>query len=191
MNDWRIIPNPPFADGLFSEPQTAAWEALKQRLPLGSVLTGKVYIQAPFGVFYDTGLGFPVLMNVTEFGKLKGPILFPEEYPALGSDMTGYLAQFDDNRQLRTARQWPPVPPVVAHVGLPAHPLIGIDLEVKLGYACIVGTQVTVIDVLDCLTGNLSIDKTLQAFPSLTAEMIRACLRYAADREKHTRPAGW
>jgi hypothetical protein len=114
MNGWKIIPNPPFAGGLFSEQQTAAWEALKEQLPLGTILTGKVYIQAQFGVFYDTGLGFPVLINVPEFGKPEGGMTFPDDYPALESTMSGYLAQFDDcTRQLRTIKNWPAIPSTV------------------------------------------------------------------------------
>jgi hypothetical protein len=111
MNGWNIIPNPPFANGLFSEEQTAAWEALKEQLPLGTILTGKVYIQAQFGVFYDAGLGFPILINVPEFSKPEGGMTFPTDYPALTSAMSGYLTQFDDsNRQLRTIKNWPVVP---------------------------------------------------------------------------------
>jgi ribosomal protein S1 len=110
MNGWNIVLNPPFADGLFSEQQTATWETLKKRLPLGTILTGKVYIQAQFGVFYDTGLGFPVLINVPEFGKSEGGMVFPDDYPALESTMSGYLAQFDENnRQLRTIKNWPAI----------------------------------------------------------------------------------
>lgn len=105
MNGWRIIPNPPFADGLFSEQQTTAWELLKLHLPAGNVLTGTVYIQAEFGVFYDAGLGFPVLINVTEFGNPEGGVLFPDDYPALGSTISGKVWGFDEsNRQIRVGR---------------------------------------------------------------------------------------
>ncbi|MGI4761802.1 MAG: hypothetical protein ACRYF0_13930 [Janthinobacterium lividum] len=107
MNGWQFVTDPPFVDGLFSKQQTAAWATLKEQLPLGTILTGRVYIQAQFGVFYDAGLGFPVLINVPEFSKLGG-IVFPDDYPALESTMSGYLVQFDDgNRQLRTIKHWP------------------------------------------------------------------------------------
>ena len=120
MNGWQIVPNPPFADGLFSEQQTAAWEALKQHLPSGTILTGTVYIQAQFGVFYDAGLGFPVLINVTEFGKLEGGIQFPEDYPPLGSTISGELWGFDENnRQLRVARDFTSIPDYTAQFGRP------------------------------------------------------------------------
>lgn len=107
MNGWKIVPNPPFANGLFSEQQTATWEALKQQLPLGTLLTGKIYIQAQFGVFYDAGLGFPVLINVPEFGKPEGGMLFPADYPPLGSSMSGEVCGFDENnRQIRVAKRF-------------------------------------------------------------------------------------
>jgi hypothetical protein len=110
MNGWKFVSNPPFADGLFSEQHTAAWEALKEQLLLGTILTGKVYIQAQFGVFYDAGLGFPVLINVPEFGKPEGGMIFPDDYPALESTISGYLAQFDErNRQLRTIKDRPAI----------------------------------------------------------------------------------
>jgi hypothetical protein len=111
MNGWKFALNLPPFDDLFSEQQASAWAALKQRLPLGTMLTGRVYIQAQFGVFYDAGLGFPILINVPEFGKPEGGMVFPDDYPALESTMGGYLAQFDDsNRQLCTIKHWPVTP---------------------------------------------------------------------------------
>jgi hypothetical protein len=118
MNNWKIVPNPPFADGLFSEQQTAAWEALKQQMPLGTRVTGSVYIQAPFGVFYDAGLGFPVLINVTDFGKPEGGMQFPNDYPPLGSSMSGEVWGFDENnRQIRVAKQFFIPPPYTEQFG--------------------------------------------------------------------------
>lgn len=105
--NWKIIDNPPFSEGLFTPDKTVAWEALKQELPLGTRLTGPVYIQAPFGVFYDAGLGFPVLINVPEFCKPEGGMQSPDDYPPLGSDMSGEVCGFDENnRQIRVARRF-------------------------------------------------------------------------------------
>jgi len=109
--NWKLIDNPPFAENLFTAQKTAAWEALKQQMPLGTKLTGTVYMQAPFGVFYDAGLGFPVLINVPEFGKPEGEMLFPEDYPPLGTSMSGEVGGFDENnRQIRVAKRFV-VPP--------------------------------------------------------------------------------
>ena len=51
------------------------------------------------------------------------------------------------------------------------------------GRPCIRGLRVTVYDVLGYLASGMSQDQILRDFPYLTAEDIRACLEYAADRE--------
>jgi len=48
---------------------------------------------------------------------------------------------------------------------------------------CIRGLRVTVYDVLGYLASGMSQEQILRDFPYLTAEDIRACLEYAADRE--------
>jgi uncharacterized protein (DUF433 family) len=45
----------------------------------------------------------------------------------------------------------------------------------------------TVQDVLEYLAAGMSIDEILADFPDLTAEDIRACLAFAADRERRLR----
>ncbi len=52
------------------------------------------------------------------------------------------------------------------------------------GKACIRGMRVTVCDVLDYLASGMTNDQVLHDLPFLTAEDIRACLAYAADRER-------
>ena len=42
----------------------------------------------------------------------------------------------------------------------------------------------TVSDVLDYLASGMSADDVLRDFPDLTSEDIRACLAFAADRER-------
>jgi len=44
--------------------------------------------------------------------------------------------------------------------------------------------RITVSDVLEYLAGGMSIDEIVSDFPDLTDEDIRACLAFAADREK-------
>ena len=95
--------NPPFNELVSRGPDRAAeWEALKQRLPLRTTLTGKIFARAPFGVFFDAGLGFPVLIKVHEFCKpKKGGVIWPDDYPALGSQIGEQFGWFDDyNRQI-------------------------------------------------------------------------------------------
>lgn len=42
----------------------------------------------------------------------------------------------------------------------------------------------TVTDVLECLAGGMTEEEILADFPDLTAEDIRACPAFAADRER-------
>ena len=45
----------------------------------------------------------------------------------------------------------------------------------------------TVQDVLEYLASGMAIDEILADFPDLTDEDIRACLAFAADRERRLR----
>ena len=61
---------------------------------------------------------------------------------------------------------------------------IVIDPEVRFGKPCVRGTRLTVGDVLSYLASGMSEDDVLADFPQLTREDIRACLAFAADRER-------
>jgi uncharacterized protein (DUF433 family) len=61
---------------------------------------------------------------------------------------------------------------------------ISVDPEVRSGKPCIKGTRITVYDVLEYLAGGRSESELLKDFPDLTAEDIRACLGFAAARER-------
>jgi uncharacterized protein (DUF433 family) len=65
--------------------------------------------------------------------------------------------------------------------------LITIDPEKRSGQPCIRDLRMTVQDVLEYLAGGMSPDEILTDFPDLTAEDIRACLAFAADRERRLR----
>ncbi|MGD0872028.1 MAG: DUF433 domain-containing protein [Bryobacteraceae bacterium] len=52
------------------------------------------------------------------------------------------------------------------------------------GKPCIRGLRITVYDVLDYLAAGMTEDEILHDFPDLTREDIRACLAFAADRER-------
>jgi uncharacterized protein (DUF433 family) len=45
----------------------------------------------------------------------------------------------------------------------------------------------TVQDVLEYLASGMSVDEFLADFPDLTAEDVRACLAFAADRDRRLR----
>jgi uncharacterized protein (DUF433 family) len=62
--------------------------------------------------------------------------------------------------------------------------LIIIEPDKRSGQPCIRGLRMTVRDVLENLAGGMSVDEILADFPDLTAEDIRACLAFAADRER-------
>ena len=52
------------------------------------------------------------------------------------------------------------------------------------GKPCIRGLRITVYDVLDYLASGMSEAEILRDFPDLTADDLRACLAFAADRER-------
>ena len=52
------------------------------------------------------------------------------------------------------------------------------------GKPCIRGLRITVYDVLDYLASGMSEEHILKDFPDLAQEDIRACLAFAADRER-------
>lgn len=61
---------------------------------------------------------------------------------------------------------------------------ISVDPEVRSGKPCIKGTRITVYDVLEYLAGGMTEERILDDFPTLKAEDIRACLAFAAARER-------
>ena len=63
---------------------------------------------------------------------------------------------------------------------------ISIEPTVRFGKPCVRGTRIAVGDVLGYLAGGMTEDRLLTDFPQLTREDIRACLAYAAERERRT-----
>ena len=68
--------------------------------------------------------------------------------------------------------------------------LITIEPGKRGGKPCIRGLRITVSDVLDYLASGMSEDEILTDFPDLTRDDIRACLAFAADRERRLLAAG-
>lgn len=62
--------------------------------------------------------------------------------------------------------------------------IITIEPDKRSGKPCIRGMRITVYDVLDYLASDMSVEEILSDFPELTREDIRACLAFAADRER-------
>ncbi len=61
---------------------------------------------------------------------------------------------------------------------------ITIEAGKRGGKPCIRGMRITVYDVLEYLAAGMTVEEILSDFPYLTAEDIKACLAYAADRER-------
>jgi uncharacterized protein (DUF433 family) len=59
-----------------------------------------------------------------------------------------------------------------------------VDPEVRSGKPCIKDTRITVYDVLEYLAGGMAESEILVDFPDLKIEDIRACLAFAAARER-------
>lgn len=62
--------------------------------------------------------------------------------------------------------------------------IITMDPAVRSGRPCIRDTRMTVTDVLEYLAGGMTEDQVLADFPYLNREDVRACLAFAADRER-------
>jgi len=62
--------------------------------------------------------------------------------------------------------------------------VITIEPGKRGGKPCIRGLRITVYDLLEYLASGMSEDEILRDFPDLTREDIRACLAFAADRER-------
>jgi uncharacterized protein (DUF433 family) len=62
--------------------------------------------------------------------------------------------------------------------------IITIEPGKRSGKPCIRGLRITVYDVLDYLASGMTETQILADFPVLREEDIRACLAFAADRER-------
>ncbi len=64
--------------------------------------------------------------------------------------------------------------------------IITIEPGKRSGKPCIRGMRITVYvyDILEYLAGGMTEAEILQDFSELTSEDIKACLAFAADREK-------
>jgi len=61
---------------------------------------------------------------------------------------------------------------------------ITIDPNKRGGKPCVRGLRITVYEVLECLASEMTEQELLEDFPDLTHEDLKACLAYAADRER-------
>jgi uncharacterized protein (DUF433 family) len=61
---------------------------------------------------------------------------------------------------------------------------ITVESGKRSGQPCVRGLRITVSDVLEYLASGMSEREILKDFPELQAEDIKACLAFAADRER-------
>ncbi len=63
---------------------------------------------------------------------------------------------------------------------------ITLNPKIRFGKPIIIGTRISVYDVLNWLASGLTVEGILTDFPELTKNQILACLSYAAERENKT-----
>jgi len=61
---------------------------------------------------------------------------------------------------------------------------ITIELNKRGGKPCVRGLRITVYEVLEYLASEMTEAQILDDFPDLTREDLKACIAYAADRER-------
>ncbi len=61
---------------------------------------------------------------------------------------------------------------------------IEINPSIRFGKPCLKGTRISVYDVLGWLAAGMSTAEITEDYPSVTEELILACLAYSADKER-------
>ncbi len=61
---------------------------------------------------------------------------------------------------------------------------ITIESDKRGGKPCVRGLRITVYDVLEYLASGMTEEEIIHDFPELTKTDIRACLAFAAERER-------
>lgn len=61
---------------------------------------------------------------------------------------------------------------------------ITIEANKRSGKPCVRGLRITVYEVLEYLSSEMTEEEILDDFPDLTREDLKACIAYAADRER-------
>ncbi|MTJ08059.1 DUF433 domain-containing protein [Anabaena sp. UHCC 0204] len=62
--------------------------------------------------------------------------------------------------------------------------IITIEPGKRSGKPCVRGLRITVYEVLEYLASEMTEAEILADFPDLTREDLKACIAYAADRER-------
>ena len=62
--------------------------------------------------------------------------------------------------------------------------IITVESGKRSGKPCVRGLRITVYEVLEYLASEMTEAEILDDFPDLTREDLKACIAYAADRER-------
>ena len=66
---------------------------------------------------------------------------------------------------------------------------ITVDPDRRGGKPCVRGLRITVYEVLEYLASDMTPEEILADFPDLTSDDLKACLAFAADRERRVMTA--
>lgn len=66
---------------------------------------------------------------------------------------------------------------------------ITINSQIRSGKPCVLGTRITVIDILNYLASGMTVKEIIVDFPELSNESIAAVLSFVAHRESITKIA--
>lgn len=64
---------------------------------------------------------------------------------------------------------------------------ITIDPNKRFGKPILIGTRISVYDVLNWLANGMTKNEIIKDFPELNEDKIKACLSFAANRENRIR----
>lgn len=62
--------------------------------------------------------------------------------------------------------------------------IITVESQKRGGKPCVRSLRITVYEVLEYLASEMTESEILDNFPDLTREDLKACIAYAADRER-------
>lgn len=66
---------------------------------------------------------------------------------------------------------------------------IEIRADKRFGKPCLIGTRISVYDVLNWLASGMTFREITEDFEEVSEQMILACLAFAADKEHRIRVA--
>lgn len=76
------------------------------------------------------------------------------------------------------------VPARLPNCSMDYRSIITVDPARRNGKPCVRDLRVTVYDVLDYLAAGMSVQQIVEELPYVTEIDVRACLAFAADRER-------